>query len=58
MIARPTCSDPSTAGQGPDWARLREVGIPQGPLTFVHGDLWPGNLLFRDDRLTGIVDWG
>ena len=46
------------AGQGPDWARLRDAGIPQEPLTFVHGDLWPGNLLFRDDRLTGIVDWG
>jgi aminoglycoside phosphotransferase (APT) family kinase protein len=46
------------AGQGPDWARLRESGIPQGPLTFVHGDLWPGNLLFHEDRLTGIVDWG
>lgn len=46
------------AGQGPAWARLRESGIPQGPLTFVHGDLWPGNLLFHDDQLAGIVDWG
>ncbi len=46
------------AGRGPGWARLREIGIPSGPLTFVHGDLWPGNLLFQSDRLTGIVDWG
>ncbi len=46
------------AGKGPAWARLREIGIPRAPLTFVHGDLWPGNLLIRADRLTGIVDWG
>ena len=46
------------AGAGPGWARLREIGFPSGPLTFVHGDLWPGNLLFQADRLTGIVDWG
>jgi aminoglycoside phosphotransferase (APT) family kinase protein len=46
------------SGRGPGWARLREWGIPQGPVSFVHGDLWPGNLLFQADRLTGIVDWG
>jgi aminoglycoside phosphotransferase (APT) family kinase protein len=46
------------AGKTQDWARLRDVGLPEGPLTFVHGDLWPGNLLFNGDRLTGIVDWG
>lgn len=45
-------------GHGPGWPRLREIGIPSAPLTFVHGDLWPGNLLFQGDRLTGIVDWG
>jgi hypothetical protein len=27
------------AFQGPAWAWMRESGIPQGPLTFVHGDL-------------------
>jgi Ser/Thr protein kinase RdoA (MazF antagonist) len=46
------------AGTGLAWARLRELGIPPAPLTFVHGDLWPGNLLFQADGLTGIVDWG
>ncbi len=25
---------------------------------FVHGDLIPGNLLVKDDRLTAIIDWG
>jgi len=24
---------------------------------FVHGDLWQGNTLWRDGRLTGLVDW-
>ena len=30
----------------------------RGPPIWVHGDLLPGNLLFRDGRLTGVVDWG
>lgn len=28
--------------EGPGWHRLRASGIPQGPLTFLKGDLWPG----------------
>jgi aminoglycoside phosphotransferase (APT) family kinase protein len=23
----------------------------------VHGDYWPGNVLWRDDRLVGVIDW-
>lgn len=25
--------------------------------TLVHGDFWPGNLLWREGRLVGVVDW-
>ncbi|MBV9355814.1 MAG: phosphotransferase [Chloroflexi bacterium] len=27
------------------------------PVRLVHGDYWPGNLLWRRGRLTGVVDW-
>jgi aminoglycoside phosphotransferase (APT) family kinase protein len=33
----------------PSWA---------GPPVWVHGDLLPGNLLVRDGRLVGVLDWG
>jgi aminoglycoside phosphotransferase (APT) family kinase protein len=23
----------------------------------LHGDFWPGNLLWRGDRLVGVIDW-
>jgi aminoglycoside phosphotransferase (APT) family kinase protein len=29
-------------------------GLP----VWIHGDLLPGNLLFRDGRLVGVIDWG
>jgi len=29
-----------------------------GPAVWVHGDLMDGNLLVRDGRLTGAIDWG
>ncbi len=29
-----------------------------GPPVWVHGDLLPGNLLVRDGRLAGVLDWG
>ena len=45
-------------GRHPACATLARLGVPAAPLTFVHGDLWPGNLLFEGTRLSGIVDWG
>jgi aminoglycoside phosphotransferase (APT) family kinase protein len=27
------------------------------PTALLHGDMWPGNLLVRDGRLVGILDW-
>jgi aminoglycoside phosphotransferase (APT) family kinase protein len=38
-----------TALDTPDWP---------GPPTWVHGDLLPGNLLVREQRLTGVLDFG
>ena len=32
--------------------------LPDGePLGLFHGDFQPGNILYRDGRLTGIIDW-
>jgi len=36
------------------WARVAES---DGRPALVHGDYWPGNLLWRRGKLTGIVDW-
>jgi len=34
------------------------VAAHHGPSCLLHGDFWPGNLLFSDDgSLTGVVDW-
>lgn len=27
------------------------------PPVFCHGDFWPGNLLWRDQKLAAIIDW-
>lgn len=27
------------------------------PVVLLHGDFWPGNLLWRGDRLVGVIDW-
>jgi aminoglycoside phosphotransferase (APT) family kinase protein len=37
-----------------------EAGWPPALLNrpvVLHGDYWPGNVLFRDGRLVGIIDW-
>lgn len=40
------------------WADGREAAPWAGPPVWVHGDLMDGNLLVRDGRLTGVIDWG
>lgn len=32
-------------------------GIEDLPSVTAHGDLWSGNLLFRDEALVGVIDW-
>lgn len=29
----------------------------ENPPTLLHGDFWPGNILWRDGQLVGVVDW-
>jgi aminoglycoside phosphotransferase (APT) family kinase protein len=38
-----------------EWARISKQPEPRRVL--VHGDYWPGNLLWRRGRLIGVVDW-
>lgn len=39
------------------WEEALEAPRWSGPPVWVHGDLLPGNLLLRDGRLTGVIDW-
>lgn len=38
---------------------LESSGLPApgGALTLLHGDFWPGNLLWKAGRLTAVIDW-
>jgi aminoglycoside phosphotransferase (APT) family kinase protein len=39
------------------WDAALEADSWTGPPVWVHGDLFPGNILVRGGRLAGIVDW-
>lgn len=67
-LDRPTTDFEAAFGAGqhdPFWQeeRLRAVLRPLWPLpaanpvALLHGDYWPGNLLWRDGRLAAVVDW-
>jgi hypothetical protein len=38
-------------------AQLADAAGSHGPGVVQHGDLWAGNLLAADGRLTGVIDW-
>ena len=38
-------------------ARSRWPEVVTSPEVLTHGDFWSGNVVWRDGRLTGIVDW-
>jgi aminoglycoside phosphotransferase (APT) family kinase protein len=42
---------------GAAYARLRATMPALPEVRFSNGDLWPDNLLVRDGRLAGVVDW-
>ena len=39
------------------WQSALEAGLWQHEPVWVHGDLLPGNILVRDGRLCGVIDW-
>jgi aminoglycoside phosphotransferase (APT) family kinase protein len=63
----PVCPEIARAGTAvdPAWqvdrirAALAAIGpAPQRTVTaLLHGDYWPGNLLWRDGRLVAVIDW-
>jgi aminoglycoside phosphotransferase (APT) family kinase protein len=40
------------------WDEALAAPVWQGPPTWHHGDLMPGNLLLRKGRLGAVIDWG
>ncbi|MBF4162112.1 aminoglycoside phosphotransferase family protein [Nocardioides acrostichi] len=40
------------------WERILEAPDHQGPPSWMHADLLPGNMLVRDGRLGAVIDWG
>lgn len=45
---------PSTPGLAD---ALRGRGAFRGPATLLHGDFWPGNVLWRDGAIVAVLDW-
>lgn len=37
--------------------QLRGLPIPPGPTVFVHGDVWPGNVLVAGGTIRALIDW-
>jgi aminoglycoside phosphotransferase (APT) family kinase protein len=36
---------------------LIEMPCPTGQIALLHGDYWPGNVLWQDGRLAAVIDW-
>ena len=49
---------PRTAALADELHTLAQVPGPAGPKVWVHGDLHPRNLVVRDGRMSGLIDWG
>ena len=47
-----------TAAVTAAWERALAAPVWDGPPVWLHGDLMPTNLILRDGRLNGVVDWG
>jgi aminoglycoside phosphotransferase (APT) family kinase protein len=55
---RPAQSDESLAeGRIRDTLETAWSLVQHGAPTLLHGDYWPGNILWRDGRLVAILDW-
>lgn len=56
----PAREDPVPALQGWLPAMTEAVAAREpsrGPARLLHGDFWPGNLLWRDGRIAAVLDW-
>jgi aminoglycoside phosphotransferase (APT) family kinase protein len=47
-----------TAAVTSAWESALSLPEWSGPVTWLHGDLSPGNILIADDRLSGVIDFG
>lgn len=58
-LAHPPASPDETLGERQIRAALARDWPPAQPgrVALLHGDYWPGNLLWRDGRLAAIIDW-
>jgi aminoglycoside phosphotransferase (APT) family kinase protein len=58
-----TFKQPVNVDTSLDEGRIRAAMAPLWPLprrnapALLHGDFWPGNLLWRDDTLVAVIDW-
>ena len=37
--------------------RVRAIRRPDGPVVFVHGDVWPGNTVLAGGGVRALIDW-
>jgi aminoglycoside phosphotransferase (APT) family kinase protein len=62
-VAEKLRARPANIGESVDERRIRDTlesvwPIPQrNPSVLLHGDFWPGNILWRDGQLVAVIDW-
>ena len=63
IIARRLRERPANVGESGDERRIRDTlesvwPIHQrNPFVLLHGDFWPGNILWKDGQLVAVIDW-
>jgi aminoglycoside phosphotransferase (APT) family kinase protein len=63
IVAKRLRERPANVGESGDEKRIRDAlesvwPIHQrNPSVLLHGDFWPGNILWRDGQLVAIIDW-
>jgi aminoglycoside phosphotransferase (APT) family kinase protein len=63
VVAERLRARPTNVGESEDEIRIRDTlesvwPIPQrNPSVLLHGDFWPGNILWRDGQLVAVIDW-
>ena len=63
IIAKGLRERPTNVGKSEDERRIRETLESVWPIhqrnlsVLLHGDFWPGNILWRDGQLVAVIDW-